>query len=29
MAHVRTGAMIFSSGASVATVASMRTWSLP
>ena len=27
--HERTGAITFSSGASVATVASMRTWSLP
>ena len=27
--HSRTGAMILSSGASVVTVASMRTWSLP
>ncbi len=27
--HSRTGAMILSSGASAATVASMRTWSLP
>ena len=29
IAHERTGAMTLSSGASVATVASMRTWSLP
>ena len=29
IAHERTGAITFSSGASVATVPSMRTWSLP
>ena len=29
MRHERTGAITFSSGASVAIVASIRTWSLP
>ena len=29
MAQLRTGATIFISGASVSTVPSMRTWSLP